>query len=135
MKIYVDKIPEEGIEISGDIEPGQLLVDTADMSFIAPIGIKLKACKTGNELLAEIWLEVIVEYTCGKCLSRFKGTLKKKFSMSRKVSPAEIVEIDDDVRQEIILDYPIKILCRPDCKGLCPNCGQNLNAAECECDR
>jgi len=133
MKIYVDKIPEEGIEIAGEIEPGNLSLDTHGISFIQPIGIKAKVYKTGSELLVEVGLEAGVEYTCSKCLSKFKDTLKKKFTMSRNVKPAEIVEINDDIRQEIILDYPMKIVCSPDCKGLCPNCGQNLNIGECEC--
>jgi uncharacterized protein len=45
------------------------------------------------------------------------------------------VELDDEIRQEIILDYPMKIICKAECKGLCPNCGQNLNTGECDCNK
>ena len=36
---------------------------------------------------------------------------------------------------EFLVSIPGKILCREDCKGLCPVCGTNLNVAECGCDR
>ncbi|MGI5873886.1 MAG: YceD family protein [Bacillota bacterium] len=39
------------------------------------------------------------------------------------------------VEQAIYLALPMKTLCRPDCKGLCPQCGTNLNENECSCDQ
>ena len=39
------------------------------------------------------------------------------------------------VEQCIYLNKPMKTLCRPDCKGLCPQCGANLNEKECSCDK
>jgi len=76
-----------------------------------------------------------VEYTCAKCLSKFEDIFRKRFDVVLEVRPAEIVELDDEIRQEIILDYPIKIICKAECKGLCPNCGQNLNTGECDCNK
>ena len=43
------------------------------------------------------------------------------------------IELDDAVFETLILAYPQKILCMEDCKGLCPECGANLNNATCEC--
>ncbi len=43
------------------------------------------------------------------------------------------IELDDAVFETLILAYPQKILCTEDCKGLCPECGANLNNAECKC--
>jgi len=45
------------------------------------------------------------------------------------------IEIDDDVRQMIMLNIPMKSLCSEDCKGLCPRCGNNLNVSECSCEK
>ena len=54
-------------------------------------------------------------------------TLKIKTRKER-----DVVDITDDVRQEIMLAYPMIPVCRPDCKGLCSVCGQNLNAGPCQ---
>ena len=44
------------------------------------------------------------------------------------------VELEDILREQILLAVPIKALCREDCKGLCPHCGKNLNTGECHCE-
>ncbi|MDQ2835500.1 MAG: DUF177 domain-containing protein [Acidobacteriota bacterium] len=42
--------------------------------------------------------------------------------------------LEDVVREQVLLSLPSRTLCTPDCKGLCPRCGQNLNQAKCSCD-
>ena len=41
--------------------------------------------------------------------------------------------IHEMIREQIYLALPMKFLCNVDCRGLCPNCGANLNEVECEC--
>ena len=136
MKIYVDKVPEGGLELSEKIEPAQLSLEgQAVISFIKPIEVKASVMKTEAELFVDVSLESQVEYTCGKCLSKFEDTFRKKFNAVLEVRPAEIVELNDEIRQEIILDYPMKIICKAECKGLCLNCGQNMNTGECDCNK
>ena len=45
-------------------------------------------------------------------------------------------ELDTDalINNEILINMPVKVLCREDCKGICPVCGHNLNEGECGCD-
>ncbi|MCR5654025.1 MAG: DUF177 domain-containing protein [Lachnospiraceae bacterium] len=38
------------------------------------------------------------------------------------------------ITNEILVNFPAKILCKEDCKGLCPNCGKDLNEGDCGCD-
>ncbi|MDD2499121.1 MAG: DUF177 domain-containing protein, partial [Desulfitobacteriaceae bacterium] len=45
------------------------------------------------------------------------------------------IDILPQVLQTILLELPMKVLCREDCKGLCPVCGTNLNIKECRCER
>lgn len=41
--------------------------------------------------------------------------------------------LEDVVREQVLLSLPSRTLCKPDCKGLCPRCGQNLNVGSCNC--
>lgn len=41
--------------------------------------------------------------------------------------------LEDVLREQVLLAVPLKVLCRQDCKGLCPQCGKNLNLESCEC--
>lgn len=43
--------------------------------------------------------------------------------------------LDELIREDILLSLPTKILCSDDCKGLCPYCGTNLNEKQCECKK
>ena len=44
------------------------------------------------------------------------------------------IELDPIVREQVLLALPMDSLCKEDCKGLCAQCGQNLNEAQCSCD-
>jgi uncharacterized protein len=45
----------------------------------------------------------------------------------------EEICISEDIRQFMLLNVPVKLLCSESCKGLCTNCGENLNTSECNC--
>ena len=46
----------------------------------------------------------------------------------------DTLDITDIIRESILAVLPQKILCRDDCRGLCPKCGKNLNQGQCDCD-
>lgn len=46
----------------------------------------------------------------------------------------ESIVLDEEVRQIILLDIPLKVLCKEACKGICPRCGVDLNTGTCRCD-
>ena len=49
------------------------------------------------------------------------------------VFDGEGIELDDLVREELLLSVPVNVLCREDCRGLCPACGIDRNLSECQC--
>jgi len=137
MKIYIDKIPPEGLELQEQIEPRKIALDLKlpSISFTKSIDVKARVSRIGDEIFVDLSLKAPVEYRCSRCLVKIEDILKKHFNINHEVGSEDILEIDEDIRQEMILDYPMKVVCRPDCKGLCPNCGQNLNIAGCECTK
>lgn len=100
-------------------------------------------------------VEITFQVKCDRCLADVPTRLLLKFD--RTVSPdvasegfsAESdsgkeddlsfmegyqLDVEAFVYNEILINWPMKILCRPDCKGVCPVCGRNLNDGECGCD-
>ena len=81
---------------------------------------------------------------CVRCLLEFQQPLHAQFSelyafKSHSVSESELIVPDDGnidlaplVREYMLLEVPIRPLCRPDCKGLCNICGADLNTEPCE---
>ena len=51
------------------------------------------------------------------------------------VVPNGILDLNEFITEEIQLFLPSKILCKPDCKGLCYKCGKNLNFGNCSCKK
>lgn len=47
----------------------------------------------------------------------------------------DVLDIDKIIRDELLLEWPAKILCKEDCKGICKVCGHSLNVSDCGCDR
>ncbi len=45
------------------------------------------------------------------------------------------IDLDPILREQVLLALPMQVVCREDCSGLCPTCGQNLNEAKCGCEQ
>jgi uncharacterized protein len=52
-----------------------------------------------------------------------------------RIDEHHILDLSEVIRQAIWLAAPMEALCRPDCAGICPNCGGNRNLGECQCDQ
>lgn len=85
---------------------------------------------------------------CARCLELFTLPLNIRlqelfyYPASNAPSLTDYVITDDGtlnltnpIREQLVLDVPIRPLCKPDCKGLCSQCGENLNLGECNCDQ
>ena len=77
------------------------------------------------------------KFNCDRCLEEAEENQELEFE--EEVVQAEIsdgiLDITELVRDTLIAAQPIQNLCRADCKGLCPQCGQNLNLKECDCQK
>lgn len=94
---------------------------------------------------ADIELEVIFDCDrCGKSTTRvlnyhFEHILVLSLSNESNDEYIEVpdynLEVESLLRDDIFLEFPAKLLCKQDCKGLCQRCGKNLNDGECSCDK
>ncbi|MCM8784216.1 MAG: DUF177 domain-containing protein [Candidatus Omnitrophica bacterium] len=135
MKIKVSSIPYEG-EVCKEIYlPEVLDLDRFDIKVNKPFEVDYHLYKEGHELFVKAKVRVFLEVVCARCLDASEFLLEKEYSFEYTVKNTDIVDTTDDIRQEIILDYPLKPLCKPECLGLCPRCGGNLNKGKCNCKR
>ena len=106
---------------------------------LAPAGditYHLSAVMAGADLIVTGKASVPIVTVCARCLDDIRVTIAVKdlcFHFE-KVRDLE-VDLTDDVREELLLAVPSCFYCSPDCKGICPICGTNLNHAACSCDR
>ena len=131
MMIQVSRIPEEGLNEHAVYVPSRLDMDRGDIHLKDPFEVDAVVTKTDDELLVRVDIECPMRMECARCLEEFASVLHTDAFFNYQVKPSDIVDITDDVRQEIILGYPMIPVCRPDCRGLCRVCGHNLNHGEC----
>jgi uncharacterized protein len=100
-------------------------------------------------------LATSVELACARCLDPVQQDVERSFELlyrpvgvdagrdelSVTDAEAEIgyyqgqgILLEDVLREQVLLALPLKITCREDCKGLCPQCGVNLNQQQCSCE-
>ena len=123
----------KNLVLEEDLDAEDLDLDIGVMTFPEAIHLKAELWKTGQDLTVQVHLEGERQFTCSLCLEEFNNLFEKDLTLHYDIKGLDSVTIDTDVRDEIILDHPIRILCRPDCRGLCPFCGVNLNEDTCDC--
>lgn len=103
--------------------------------------VRVTRTPQGLLLQGNIFAQTVAE--CGRCLSSFEQPLQGQFTELYAFSPSSTTEsgllvpesgkidLEPIVRDEMLLGIPISPVCRDDCKGLCPICGENLNETNC----
>jgi len=135
VKIGINKIPPEGLTLEEEVAPGKLDLETEIVKFHSPLKIEAHVLKITNAITVDLGLTAAISLSCSRCLREFEVGLCKNLKLNYAVDKSEqVIDLDPDIREEIILDYPIKPLCSPGCKGLCPRCGNDLNEGECSCN-
>ena len=134
MKIQLNSFKQEkNLLLEEELSGEDLDIDIGVMHFPQPILVKAEAWKSAKDLTVNVHLEASRELTCSLCLEEFDNLFEKDFTLHYDIKGLDSVSIDQEVRDEIVTEHPIRILCRPDCRGLCPFCGANLNSEPCDC--
>ena len=121
--------------------------------FLGPVVGQITLANAGSVLYARGGLRAVAMCECSRCLDKHRvelaievdeecrlAQIDKPASESdggRELIPlldGDVVDLTELVRQVLVLNYPPRSLCRPDCAGLCVQCGRNLNHGACECE-
>ncbi len=106
----------------------------------------VRVTRTGQGLLIQVKMQAAVEAECVRCLSTFQQPLEIDFTELYAFTPDSVTEsgllvpetgkidLTPLVRDEFLLAVPISPICKDDCLGLCPVCGENRNISHCEHD-
>lgn len=155
MKIDVSEILKEpGVSLPFDIKGtvADLTFDGGSVEVTGPLTVRGVATSLGDGIYVEANVRGTVRLVCSRCLQTFEMPID--LSCEGKFTSDAVQEKDgeDDedyvetfpldgtscdlsemLHHEIVLSLPMKPLCSEDCKGLCPECGTNLNERDCDC--
>lgn len=121
-----------GLDCSTVVSPKYLQDLLEKPHQITKVNLKLSFSVASKEILVRGEMDGTREVECARCLRRVTQPFKEEFfeTYSNKL---EIIDIMFLVRQTLALTEEIRFLCSPDCKGLCPTCGKDLNEGPCDC--
>ena len=131
MKIHVNRVPSEGVQDHATYDPTAMEMDRDDIHLREPFEVDAFMTKIDEALVVTAQIRCPTQSTCARCLEEFSSMIRTRAIFTYTVQPTDVVDITDDVRQEIILAYPMVPICSPGCKGLCTVCGHNLNQGAC----
>ena len=137
-KEYNALVPSESLDLAYE-----------EAEFIKPLSCRVGVFRQGGDniyVTADVNTTILVE--CRRCIDPFEvditTTLDLLFSMGdassepdeddQRYYDGEILDISEDVRRVLVLEIPTWSLCSEACKGLCPECGTDLNTTECSCE-
>ncbi len=134
MKIAVKEITEEGLDITRSLLPVDLELEDTEIKYDRVVTVTAHITKVGHMVLAKTDVHFGCHSFCARCLE--EAASEEHFSMDFDYTvdaTTEFIDLGNDIRQEIILRTPMRLLCKDDCHGICPHCGANLNNAPCHC--
>lgn len=145
-------LPRGDNEFTYKYEPNVIKISGKEYEITKKDDILITVTNKGNKKLCikvKGFFEILVP--CDRCLILQKVNIPIDFAgdADMNLTNAErALELDDTeyisgydldvdrlIYEEILLGFPMKVLCSEDCKGLCKICGHNLNSGECGCDR
>ena len=164
MLIRVADLHLQKLEFNQDFQPGAIEFGP-DFRQVGPLHTKGRAeviveHRGHKENIDDIrvvgGLDVTLEVSCARCLDPVRYTVNWAFDLlyrplgvDRRAEEVAISEADTEIgyyegegllledvlREQVLLATPVKLVCREDCKGLCPQCGANLNVETCNCQQ
>jgi uncharacterized protein len=124
------------------------------VSVVEPVSVTGNVRIAGAEVFVNGHIETRAQVECDRCLQQVETPVKADFElqyiggneyassdaaelteddMSVSVFDGKAIDVDEIVKEQILLAVPTRMLCRPDCKGLCPDCGVDKNTTRCAC--
>ncbi|MCC3373040.1 DUF177 domain-containing protein [Cohnella sp. REN36] len=139
------------LEESIDVNP--LFAETRDVTPLSPLQAKVTAVAADGVVNVTGTLTGKLQLLCSRCLTPLEVEYEFPYGETFKHVSQEVAdrgEQDDEdfvpfhgerlelrpyVEEEMVLSLPLAPLCKEDCKGLCPDCGQNRNETDCKCQQ
>jgi uncharacterized protein len=153
MRIEVENLTEQGESFERTYAPEELPLGDEFARLAGAARVWGRASLKRGEVSVRGQIQTSVETPCDRCSAPAPVPVNVEFAalFGRPGEPAaeakelqdedldfsvyegDAIDLDELVREQILLALPTRQLCRDDCKGLCPACGADLNAQSCEC--
>ena len=156
MVFGIEEIGDEGLSFSFVLKKDQLEIDQAGLSVNVDITVNGSLTRIDDDVYLKGTVMTSVVASCSRCLDTLSypidSDLKSHFvpSHDRYTSERDVelhasdidaevyenqqIDLTQSIRDSILLAVPVICLCKENCKGICSQCGKNLNQGLCKCE-
>jgi uncharacterized protein len=136
--------------------PATIDFQSSEVQQVGPLEVTATAELLDGQIRIEGQIETKIEMVCGRCLEPVVEEVNRSFDLLYAPLPKGVAKPKEDrlkddetdigffegdglfladvLKEQVLLALPLKVICQSDCRGLCPNCGANLNHEECRCE-
>lgn len=155
MRIELDKLGGQSARFEHRYDAEELVLDDEHARLIEPPQVTGRLSRSDHEVRLQGRINARAEIDCDRCLKQVVVPVETDFDVTYvpaadyvETEAAELqaedmglsvyedgaIDLDELVREQVLLALPTRALCGEDCKGLCPVCGANRNENPCECE-
>ena len=155
MFLDINELAVRKTRIRKSYAPGTLDFHSGEFRQVEPLEVRATAELVEGQIRICGNLHTRVELVCARCLDTVIEEISRDFDLFYRsmtsMSPDEELKLNlddtemaffegdglflaDVLAEQVNLALPMKVICRSDCRGLCPNCGANLNHEGCRCE-
>ena len=141
--------PSVVIPVEESLEQEDMTIGGEAVAFLEPCQVNgLLKNIGGGIILFQGTIDMKVRMACSRCTRdtelSLQTTVEQRYIAERQqddiaedmeIFQNEVIDLNDLVYSEICMAIPMKVVCREDCKGLCPICGKDLNEGPCDCEQ
>ena len=150
LKVDLGQLGREGtVSVEAQLAPDAEIWSDTDLAWSGNVEARFRASLAGTgELVARGSVEGTLAQECRRCLEAVSTPFEGELTLVFVSEESELgdsgyafdegsseLDLSDAVREEVLLAVDPYVLCTPECKGLCPQCGTNLNLSKCGCER
>jgi uncharacterized protein len=156
MRIELASLEEGRGDFTHTYQLQDLTLDDERVVLRGTTEVRGKVKRSGTEAVVEGHIDTGVQVDCDRCLKPIQFPVTSDFSleyitggeyeeshlaeltedvMSVSVFNGDTIDLDEIVKEQILLAVPTRSLCKDDCLGICPQCGYDRNSGECGCEQ
>lgn len=156
MLIDVNKIGLKGFQVQDSVAPDENMLLEDESYFLDNLEYSVHLMRDGEKVRAKGRIRTALSLRCVSCLDNYEQKVNSKFdiilfpvqmvdenSTQRALGSEDMeyiffdgdeIDLERILMEQVNLFIPLNPVCSPYCKGMCPNCGTNLNEDNCQCE-
>jgi len=154
MKVTIKDLPPDG-KLIEDSVPCETLDFPDELGFQCPIAARIELSQSGRQITVRGQLSTVVQLSCHRCLEPYDLAVQSQFEhyflprpereayaqmadldeaeLGMSYYDGELIDLGPSIHDAVLLEVPMKQICRADCPGICPRCGGPGD--ECSCSQ